>query len=103
MSTSATHNAIMEAGGKDRETMLVAWSYVQWKSRIKGYIATRPNHDLIMCCIDKGLYEFKMADHPATEATETSEAQPAIRGLETLFELTNNIVYVTPPKYMTAE
>ncbi|GJR22949.1 hypothetical protein Tco_0971476 [Tanacetum coccineum] len=56
MSTSATHNAIMEAGGKDR------------------------------------LYEFKMADHPATEATETSEAQPAIRGLETLFELTNNII-----------
>ncbi|GJZ20271.1 hypothetical protein Tco_0556861 [Tanacetum coccineum] len=30
MSTSATHNAIMEAGGKDSAPMLIVGSYVQW-------------------------------------------------------------------------
>ncbi|GKA80275.1 hypothetical protein Tco_0786871 [Tanacetum coccineum] len=63
--------------------MLVARSYVQWKSRIRRYITTRLNHDLINHCVDHGPYEFKMVDHPAKVATEIFEAQLARRGLET--------------------
>ncbi|GJU85743.1 hypothetical protein Tco_1293289 [Tanacetum coccineum] len=79
MSTSATHNAIMEAGGKDSAPMLIVGSYVQCKSRIRRYIATRPNHDLINHCIDNGPYEFQMMDHPAKEATEIHPTQPTRR------------------------
>nr|GFA24686.1 hypothetical protein [Tanacetum cinerariifolium] len=37
----------MEAGSKDRPPMLAPGNYVQWKSRIKRYIDTKPNHELI--------------------------------------------------------
>ncbi|GJU14729.1 hypothetical protein Tco_1142695 [Tanacetum coccineum] len=62
--------------------MLVVGNYVQWRSRIRRYIATRLNHDLINHCIYNGPYEFKMMDHPAKEAIGISEAQPARRGLK---------------------
>ncbi|GKA84062.1 hypothetical protein Tco_0805657 [Tanacetum coccineum] len=83
MSTSATYNAIMESGGKDRAPMLVSGSCVQCKSRIRRYIATRPNHDLINRCIDEGTYEFIMVTHPATKATETLATQDERIRLET--------------------
>nr|GEW40672.1 hypothetical protein [Tanacetum cinerariifolium] len=41
------HNAIMEAGSKDRPPMLAPGNYIQWKSRIKRYINTKPNRELI--------------------------------------------------------
>nr|GEY74046.1 hypothetical protein [Tanacetum cinerariifolium] len=37
----------MEAGSKDRPPILAPGNYVQWKSRIKRYIDTKPNHDRI--------------------------------------------------------
>ncbi|GJW69950.1 retrovirus-related pol polyprotein from transposon TNT 1-94 [Tanacetum coccineum] len=40
-SSNAFHNAIMEAGSKDRPPMLAPGDYVQWKSRIKRYIDTK--------------------------------------------------------------
>ncbi|GJW80552.1 hypothetical protein Tco_0144527 [Tanacetum coccineum] len=64
MSTSATHNAIMEVGGKDHVLMLVARSYVQWKSRIRRYITTRLNHELINEYIKNGPYEYKWVNYP---------------------------------------
>nr|GEY92976.1 hypothetical protein [Tanacetum cinerariifolium] len=45
--SNTLHNAIMEVGGKDRPPMLALGNYVQWKSRIKRYIDTKPNHELI--------------------------------------------------------
>nr|GEZ54355.1 hypothetical protein [Tanacetum cinerariifolium] len=42
--SNTLHNAIMEAGSKDRPPMLAPGNYVQWKSRIKRYIDTKPNH-----------------------------------------------------------
>ncbi|GJX42825.1 hypothetical protein Tco_0257815 [Tanacetum coccineum] len=45
--SNALHNVIMEAGGKDRPPMLAPGNYVQWKSRIKRYIDTKPNNELI--------------------------------------------------------
>ncbi|GJZ54927.1 hypothetical protein Tco_0610120 [Tanacetum coccineum] len=80
---SAMHNAIMEVGGSYRAPMLVLGSYIHWKSQIRRYIATRPNHDLINHCTDHGPYEFKMVTHLATEETKTFSAQAKRIGLET--------------------
>nr|GEW41099.1 retrovirus-related Pol polyprotein from transposon TNT 1-94 [Tanacetum cinerariifolium] len=60
--SNAFHNAIMEAGGKDRPPMLAPGNYVQWKSRIKRYINTKPNHELIYYCLKNLPYEYKWTD-----------------------------------------
>nr|GEV34635.1 Gag-Pol polyprotein [Tanacetum cinerariifolium] len=56
------HNAILEAGGKDRPPMLAPDNYVQWKFRIKRYIDTKPNHELIHYCLKNPPYKFTWAD-----------------------------------------
>ncbi|GJR80300.1 hypothetical protein Tco_0151085 [Tanacetum coccineum] len=57
--SNALHNAIMEAGGKDRPPMLAPGNYIQWKSRIKRYIDTKPNNELIHYCLQNPPYKFK--------------------------------------------
>nr|GEY98784.1 hypothetical protein [Tanacetum cinerariifolium] len=52
------HNAIMEAGSKDRPPMLAPSNYVQWKSRIKRYINTKSNHELIHYYLTNPPYEL---------------------------------------------
>nr|GEX55855.1 hypothetical protein [Tanacetum cinerariifolium] len=56
--SNTLHNAIMEAGSKDRPPMLVPGNYVQWKSIIKRYIDTKPNHELIHYCLTNPPYEL---------------------------------------------
>nr|GEZ64988.1 hypothetical protein [Tanacetum cinerariifolium] len=56
--SNTLHNAIMEAGSKDRPPMLAPGNYVQWKFRIKRYINTKPNHELIHCCLENPPYEL---------------------------------------------
>nr|GEX31325.1 putative reverse transcriptase domain-containing protein [Tanacetum cinerariifolium] len=56
--SNTLHNAIMEAGSKDRPPMLAPGNYVQWKSRIKRYIDTKPNQELIHYCLTNPLYEL---------------------------------------------
>nr|GFA39852.1 hypothetical protein [Tanacetum cinerariifolium] len=56
------HNAIMEAGGKDRLPMLAPGNYVHWKSIIKRYIDIKPNHELIHYCLQNPPYEYKWTD-----------------------------------------
>nr|GEZ30166.1 hypothetical protein [Tanacetum cinerariifolium] len=56
--SNTLHNAIMEAGSKDRPPMLAPGNYVQWKSRIKRYIDTKPNHELIHYCLTNPPYEL---------------------------------------------
>nr|GEY76905.1 hypothetical protein [Tanacetum cinerariifolium] len=56
--SNTLHNAIMEAGSKDRPPMLAPGNYVQWKSRIKRYIDTKPNHELIHYCLKNPPYEL---------------------------------------------
>nr|GEV63328.1 hypothetical protein [Tanacetum cinerariifolium] len=60
--SNTLHNAIMEAGSKDRPPMLAPGNYVQWKSRIKRYIDTKPNHELIHHCLKNPPYKFTWAD-----------------------------------------
>ncbi|GJU05007.1 hypothetical protein Tco_1121437 [Tanacetum coccineum] len=47
-SSNVLHNAIMEAGSKKGSStnVLAPGNYVQWKSRIKRYIDTKPNSEL---------------------------------------------------------
>nr|GEU36841.1 hypothetical protein [Tanacetum cinerariifolium] len=60
--SNTLYNAIMEAAGKDRLPMLAPGNYVQWKSRIKKYIKTKPNHELIHYCLKNPPYKFTWAD-----------------------------------------
>nr|GEY34465.1 hypothetical protein [Tanacetum cinerariifolium] len=56
--SNTLHNAIIEVGSKDRPPMLAAGNYVPWKSRIKRYIDTKPNHELIHYCLENPPYEL---------------------------------------------
>nr|GFC75142.1 hypothetical protein [Tanacetum cinerariifolium] len=60
--SNTLHNAIMEAGSKDRTPMLAPDNYVQWKSRIKRYIDTKPNHELIHYCLEHPPYKLDWKD-----------------------------------------
>nr|GEY05883.1 hypothetical protein [Tanacetum cinerariifolium] len=60
--SNTLHNAIIEAGSKDRPPMLAPGNYVQWKSRIKRYIDTKPNHELIHYCLENPPYELGWKD-----------------------------------------
>nr|GEX39396.1 ribonuclease H-like domain-containing protein [Tanacetum cinerariifolium] len=46
------------AGSKDRPPMLAPGNYIQWKSRIKRYIDTKPNHELIHYCLKNPPYKL---------------------------------------------
>nr|GEX76392.1 hypothetical protein [Tanacetum cinerariifolium] len=70
--SNTLHNAIMEAGGKDRPPMLAPSNYVQWKSRIKRYIDTKPNHELIHYCLKNPPYKYTWAD----KVVPVSEGSP---------------------------
>nr|GEW99451.1 hypothetical protein [Tanacetum cinerariifolium] len=58
--SNTLHNAIVEAGGKVRPPMLVPGNYVQWKSRIKRYIDTKANHELIHYCLKNPPYKYQL-------------------------------------------
>nr|GEV34420.1 hypothetical protein [Tanacetum cinerariifolium] len=60
--SNTLHNAILEASSKDRPPMLALGNYVQWKSRIKRYIDTKPNHELIYYCFENPPYELDIRD-----------------------------------------
>ncbi|GJZ98649.1 hypothetical protein Tco_0671102 [Tanacetum coccineum] len=60
--SNALHNAIMEAGGKYRPPMLAPGNYVQWKFRIKRYIDTKPNNELINYCLQNLPYKCKWTE-----------------------------------------
>nr|GEY88926.1 hypothetical protein [Tanacetum cinerariifolium] len=65
----------MEAGSKDRPPMLALGNYVQWKSRIKRYIDTKPNHELIHYCLKNPPYKLAWAD----KEVPISEGSPVTR------------------------
>ncbi|GJW65967.1 retrovirus-related pol polyprotein from transposon TNT 1-94 [Tanacetum coccineum] len=71
--SNALHNAIIEAGGKDRPLMLAPGNYVQWKSQIKRYIDTKPNNELIYYCLQNPPYKFKWAERTIPVAEGSSE------------------------------
>nr|GEY84205.1 integrase, catalytic region, zinc finger, CCHC-type, peptidase aspartic, catalytic [Tanacetum cinerariifolium] len=56
--SNTLHNAIIEAGSKDRPPMLAPGNYIQWKSKIKRYIDTKPNQELIHYCLKNPPYDL---------------------------------------------
>ncbi|GKC43707.1 hypothetical protein Tco_1061429 [Tanacetum coccineum] len=82
--SSALHNAIMEAGGKDRPPMLAPGNYVQWKSRIKRYIDTKLNHELIHFCLKNPPYQYKFltTDANVTHVTPGNEVDACPNAIE---------------------
>ncbi|GJU96168.1 integrase, catalytic region, zinc finger, CCHC-type containing protein [Tanacetum coccineum] len=72
-SSNALHNAFMEAGSKDRPPMLASGNYVQWKSRIKRYIDTKPNSELIHYCLQNPPYTYQWAEKTVLVAEGSSE------------------------------
>nr|GEX22666.1 hypothetical protein [Tanacetum cinerariifolium] len=71
--SNTLHNASMEADGKDRPIMLAPGNYVQWKSRIKRYIDTKPNHELIHYCLKNPPYKYALADKVVLISEGSSE------------------------------
>nr|GEX39238.1 hypothetical protein [Tanacetum cinerariifolium] len=85
--SNTLHNAIMEAGGEDRPPMLAPGNYVQWKSRIKRYIDTKPDHELIHYCLKNPPYKFTWADKQVL----ISEGSP-VTTTETYMETYKNVL-----------
>nr|GEZ39587.1 hypothetical protein [Tanacetum cinerariifolium] len=71
--SNALYNAIMEAGGKDRPPMLAPGNYVQWKSRIKRYIDTKPNNELIHYCLQNPPYTYQWTEKTVPVAKGSSK------------------------------
>nr|GEU86664.1 integrase, catalytic region, zinc finger, CCHC-type, peptidase aspartic, catalytic [Tanacetum cinerariifolium] len=84
--SNTLHNAIMEAGSKDRPPMLAPSNYVQWKSRIKRYTDTKPNHELIHYCLTNPPYELGWID----KEIPIFEGSPIIR-IERFLETYKNV------------
>nr|GEU90000.1 hypothetical protein [Tanacetum cinerariifolium] len=80
----------MEAGGKDRPPMLAPGNYVQWKSRIKRYIDTKPNHELIYYFLKNPLYKYTWADK-AVLVTEGSSETTTERYMENYKNVSQDI------------
>ncbi|GJT40996.1 hypothetical protein Tco_0940861 [Tanacetum coccineum] len=53
--------------------MLAPGNYVQWKSRIKRYIDTQPNNELIYYCLQNPPYKFKWTEKTVPVAEGSSE------------------------------
>nr|GEU49297.1 hypothetical protein [Tanacetum cinerariifolium] len=60
--TVVQENGTTRKKSKDRPPMLAPGNYVQWKSIIKRYTDTKPNHELIHHCLKNPLYKFTWAD-----------------------------------------
>nr|GEZ68920.1 hypothetical protein [Tanacetum cinerariifolium] len=71
--SNTLHNAIMEADGKDRPPMLAPGNYIQCKSRIKRYIDTKPNHELIHYYLQNPPYKYTWADKDVPVAEGSTE------------------------------
>nr|GEY61016.1 hypothetical protein [Tanacetum cinerariifolium] len=80
--SNTLYNAIMEAGSKDRPPMLAPGNYIQWKSRIKRYIDTKPNQELIHYCLENPPYELGWKEK-AVLASEGNHTTATERVFET--------------------
>ncbi|GJY16172.1 hypothetical protein Tco_0386594, partial [Tanacetum coccineum] len=86
------HNNIMAAGSRDRPPMLATGRYAQWRSRFLRYIDTRPNGDALRKCILKGPYTPTIVTTPVVPATEDSPAVPEQTTVETVTNMTPEIL-----------
>nr|GEY31510.1 hypothetical protein [Tanacetum cinerariifolium] len=88
--SNTLHNAIMEAGSKDHPPMLAPGNYIQWKSRIKRYIDTKANRELIYYCLENPPYELGWNDKPVLDS-EGNPTTVIARVFETYKNVTQEI------------
>nr|GFC05637.1 hypothetical protein [Tanacetum cinerariifolium] len=67
--------------------MLAPGNYIQWKSRIKRYIDTKPNPELIHFCLTNPPYELGWKDKPIID----SEGNPTAT-TQQVFEAYKNVL-----------
>nr|GEY59712.1 hypothetical protein [Tanacetum cinerariifolium] len=86
--SNTLHNAIMEAGSKDRPPMLAPGNYVQWKSRIKIYIDTKPNHEVIYNFLKNPPYKSMWADMeiPISEGSHVTRTESQMETYKTILQ-----------------
>nr|GEW47304.1 hypothetical protein [Tanacetum cinerariifolium] len=70
--------------------MLAPGNYVQWKSKIKRYIDTKPNHELIHYCLKNPPYKFIWADK-VVSVSEGSPETTTVRYMETYKNVSQDI------------
>ncbi|GJR63129.1 retrovirus-related pol polyprotein from transposon TNT 1-94 [Tanacetum coccineum] len=92
--SSALHNAIIEAGGKDRPPMLAPGNYIQWKSRIKRYIDTKLNHELIHFCLQIPPYKYQYRVPPGIDGTPQQPREEVMEMYATVLEETKKWIDV---------
>nr|GEY13830.1 hypothetical protein [Tanacetum cinerariifolium] len=93
--SNTLHNVIMEAGSKDRPPMLAPGNYVQWKSIIKRYIDTKPNHELIHYCLENPPYEFGWKDKEVPTFEGSSITRTERQRFETLVKQSQELKNVS--------
>nr|GEX89814.1 chaperone protein DnaJ 20, chloroplastic-like [Tanacetum cinerariifolium] len=81
-----TTTRIQHSDSKDRPPMLAPENYIQWKSRIKRYIDTKPNRELIHFCLTNPPYELGWKDKPILD----SEGNPTTT-TQQVFERYKNV------------
>nr|GFA70737.1 hypothetical protein [Tanacetum cinerariifolium] len=92
------HNAIMEAGSKDCPPMLTPGNYIQWKLRIKRYIDTKPNRELIHFCLMNPPCELGWKDKFVVDAEgnpTTTTQQPEWQRFVTLVKQSQELKHVS--------
>nr|GFB60885.1 hypothetical protein [Tanacetum cinerariifolium] len=87
----------MEAGRKDRPPMLAPGNYVQWKSRIKRYIDTKPNHELIYYCLENPPYklDWKDIEVPISEGKIRDQLNAKAEAVQIIITGIDNDIYST--------
>nr|GEV21589.1 Gag-Pol polyprotein [Tanacetum cinerariifolium] len=96
--SNTLHNAIMEAGSRDCPSMLAPGNYIQWKSRIKHYIDTKPNQELIHFCLTNPPYELGWKDKPILDSEgnpTTTTQQPEWQRFVTLMKQSQALKHVS--------
>nr|GEZ32609.1 Gag-Pol polyprotein [Tanacetum cinerariifolium] len=99
--SNSLHNAIMEASSKDRPLTLAPGNYIQWKSRIKRYIDTKPNRELIHYCLKNPPYELGWKDKFIIDAEgnpTTATHQPEWQRFMTLVKQSQELKHVSYKK-----
>nr|GEV46680.1 hypothetical protein [Tanacetum cinerariifolium] len=68
--------------------MLALGNYVQWKSRIKRYINTKSNHELIYYCLMNPPYKFTWADKqvPISEGSHVTTTERYMETYKTVLQ-----------------
>nr|GFA98187.1 hypothetical protein [Tanacetum cinerariifolium]GFA98208.1 hypothetical protein [Tanacetum cinerariifolium]GFB09153.1 hypothetical protein [Tanacetum cinerariifolium] len=90
--SNTLHNDIMKAGSKDRLPMLAPGNYIQWKSRIKRYIDTKPNHELIHYCLTNPPYKLGIDNDIYSTVDDCSNACEMWKAIERFYKMMNELI-----------